>query len=103
MASRIHFIEKLDLIHSVAGTPDEHESGYWAVTPTRAASLVGGEIFFHRKRADPSHLGGQILGFREQPDGQYAGRIIFRFRADGACSGVLAGTEGWGMEKKIVR
>jgi len=103
MASRIHLIENLGLIEPLPGAVDEHESGYWAVTEARAASLVGGDIYFHRKQAEPSYLGGQILGFRVQGDGQYVGRVIFRFRADPTYSGVSAGADGWAMEKKIVR
>jgi hypothetical protein len=103
MALRIHLIEKLGLIEPLPDAVDEYESGYWALTQARAESLVGGEIYFHRKQAEPSHLGGQILGFRVQEDGQYVGRIIFRFRADQTCCGVSAGAEGWAMEKKIVR
>ncbi len=102
MASSIHLIERLGLIRPVAGSAGEFESGFWAVAEETAADLVGGDIYFHKKRAEPSFFGGRILGFRRQIEGEYVGRIIFRFRSEMDHEGVVTEREGWGMEKKIV-
>lgn len=100
-ATGIHLIEKLGLIRQIEGPSGEYESGFWKVGHRTAEGLVGGDIYFHRKRAEPSFFGGRILSFRIQPDGKYADRIIFRFRAMPSRQGVATGSDGWGMEKKF--
>ena len=103
MSSRIHLIERLGFITKVADSSGELESGFWKLRQTNAATLLGGDIYFHKRRVEPSYLGGRIVGVRVQPTGKYAGRIVFRFRAEARCEGVTTSKQGWGMEKKIVR
>ena len=102
MASRIHLIEKLNLIHPVAEGSKEYESGFWAIPPHTAQLLVGGDIYFHKKQRERSFFGGKILAFRLAPDGEYTGRIIFSFAPDQEHRNVSAGHGGWSAEKKIV-
>lgn len=103
MACRIHLIEKRNLFRPTDRSAGEYESGFWAISPKTAAALVGGDIYLHRKRTEPSFMGGQILSYRTESDGEYVGRIVFRFRAEPGRRGVPAGSDGWGREKKIVR
>lgn len=99
----IHLVERVGLMRMVDRASREYESGFWVFGQQTAEELIGGDIYFHKKRAEPSFFGGQILSFRVQPDGKYADRIIFRFRPLQSHKGIAAGTEGWGQEKKIVR
>ena len=102
-AIAIHLVERVGLMRMIDPTSREYESGFWVIGQQTAAELVGCDIYFHKKRAEPSFFGGQILSFRVQPEGEHAARIIFRFRPLQSHKGVVAGAEGWGQEKKIVR
>jgi hypothetical protein len=79
------------------------ESGWWELNETNAQKLVGGEIYFHKKRQEPSFYGGTILGYRvEQGGGQYQGRIIFRLQYSQSCRNVRTDKTGWSKEMKII-
>jgi len=80
----------------------EWESGWWALAPSTAGQLVGGNIYFHKAQARPSFFGGNIIGYRIETEGLWAGRVVFRFLANPAFREVRASTSGWSMEKKIV-
>jgi len=98
----IHFVERLENVHSVDKAANEWESGYWVVAEETATRLIGGQIYLHRGQDKPSHFGGDILSFRVQDGGEGDGRLIFRFRFNPRCKGVKAGRGGWGNEKKLV-
>ena len=98
----IHLVEKRGLIRVLDLAADEYESGFWLLGAERAQALVGGDVYFHAARADPSFFGGRVLGFRVQGDGEFAGRIVLRLRSDLEHKGVTTGRDGWSMEKKIV-
>lgn len=101
MPRRIHFIERLKNFEKIEG--DIWESGLWAVSPATAESLVGADIYFHRKKKETSYFGGRILGYRiHDGNDEYRGRIIFRFEYSRAHKDISAGDEGWSFEKKIV-
>ncbi len=102
MTARIHLIERQGRLTPVQPGSQEYESGFWKVAEKTAQKLVGGEILFHKAQAKPAFFGGVIQSYRVQPDGKWQGKIIFRFIADPALRGTLAGQGGWGMEKKIV-
>jgi hypothetical protein len=102
MPKNIHLIERLDHMTMLNKEKAEWESGWWAVTPSKAEELVGGHIYFHKQQAKPSFFGGLILGFRVETEGEWSGRIVFTFRAGQEFKGIRAGTGGWSMEKKIV-
>src|SRR5437667_3644467 len=101
MSKRIHLIERESLFIKIEG--HVHESGYWGVGDETAQSLVGGDIYFHKKQKEESFFGGKIVGFRvHQDDDERHGRIIFRFEFSSAHRGVLAGNGGWSNAMKIV-
>ena len=103
MAARIHLIEKQGLMAPVEKGSMIYESGYWDVSQSTAQKLVGGEILFHKKQAEPAYFGGVIRSFRVQTDGKWLGRIVFCFAADPVrFRGESAGRGGWSMEMKTI-
>ena len=58
----IHLVEPLN--HFVKLKDNVWESGSWGLDEDKAKKLVGGEIYFHKKRQEPSFYGGTILGYR---------------------------------------
>ena len=101
MTRKIHLIERMGHIQKIEG--QIHESGLWDVSPHTAQTLVGGDIYFHKKQKEPSYFGGKILGYRtHDEDDEYRGRIIFRFEYSADHRNVSAGSGGWSNEKKIV-
>jgi hypothetical protein len=85
----------------VDGTIGVYESGNWVVNIKRAASLIGSKIYLHKLRSEPSFLGGEIISFREiLPKNKFV-RVVFRFREDPECTGVLTSSKGWRNEYKI--
>src|SRR3954469_894384 len=78
MAKKIHLIEKAGLFKKLDG--NIHESGFWAVTPEVAESLIGGDVYFHKKQKETSFFGGKILSYRvHEEEDEHKGRIIFKF------------------------
>jgi hypothetical protein len=101
MTRKIHLIEKMGHFQKVGARI--HESGLWDVSIQTAQSLVGGDIYFHKKQKVASYFGGKILGYRvHEGDDEYRGRIIFRFEYSAGYRNVLSGNGGWSNEKKIV-
>src|SRR5437764_409470 len=101
MPRKIHLIERLGNFKKLDGRI--HESGLWDVSPQTSETLVGGDIYFHKKQKEPSYFGGTILGYRiHEEDDEYHGRVIFRFESSSVHKNVSAGDGGWSNEKKIV-
>ena len=101
MTRKIHLIERMGHIQKIEGRICE--SGLWDVSPSMAQSLIGGDIYFHKKQKEASYFGGKILGYRiHESDDQYDGRIIFRFEPSTEHKNVSSGIGGWSNEKKIV-
>ncbi len=101
MTRKIHLIERLGHFQKLDGRI--HESGLWDVSSYTAESLVGGDIYFHKKQKELSYFGGKILGYRiHESDDHYNGRIIFRFESSAEHKNVSSGDGGWSNEKKIV-
>jgi hypothetical protein len=96
----IHIVEQFNNFKLLQD--DTWESGWWALNETNAQKLVGGEIYFHKKRQEPSFYGGTILGYRVEQDGQYQGRIIFRLQYSQSCRNVRTDKSGWSKEMKII-
>ena len=101
MARKIHVIEKADLIRRIED--NIHESGYWDIKPQTAESLIGGDIYFHRKQKEESFFGGKILAYRiHEEEDERKGRIIFRFEFSREHRNILSGSGGWSNAMKII-
>ena len=57
----IHLIERTDKVRKVERSGNEWESGNWPIPEETAKKLVGGSLYLHRGKQQPSHFGGQIL------------------------------------------
>lgn len=96
----IHLVEPLN--HFVKLKDNVWESGSWGLDESQAKKLVGGEIYFHKKRQDPSFYGGTILGYRVHPDGEHQGRIVFQLQHSQSCRNVTTDKSGWSKDMKII-
>jgi len=96
----IHLVEPLN--HFVKLNDNVWESGCWTVDEDKAKKLVGGEIYFHKNRQEPSFYGGTILGYRVEQDGEYQGKIIFQLQHMQSCRNVRTGKAGWKKDVKIM-
>jgi hypothetical protein len=100
MPAKVHLIEKNGRFKKIAG--QAHESGFWTVTPQKADSLIGGDIYFHKKQTEPSFFGGRITGYRiHEVNDEFYGKIIFCFEYSPAHRNISAGKGGWGNEIKF--
>jgi hypothetical protein len=97
---QIHLIEKAD--NFIKLREKIWECGSWKLDEDKAKKLVGGHIYFHKKRTEPSFYGGSILGYRVKPDEPNLGNIIFEFEYSSSCRGIKTDKLGWSIEKKIV-
>jgi len=97
---QIHLIENADNFTKLRDKV--WESGWWVLTEDEAKKLVGGQIYFHRKKSEPSFYGGSIRSFRIKQEDPHRGSIIFEFEYREACRGIKADKCGWSLEKKIV-
>lgn len=95
----IHLVEPLN--HFVKLQDNVWESGSWRLDEDKAKKLVGGEIYFHKKRVEPSFYGGTILGYRVNPDGENQGKVIFKLSYSHSCRNVSTNKSGWRNDMKI--
>jgi hypothetical protein len=95
----IHLVEPLN--HFVKIEDNVWESGWWNLDESEAKKLVGGEIYFHKKRQEPSFYGGTILGYRINDGGEYQGRVIFKLKYSQACRNIRTTKSGWTKDVKI--
>lgn len=79
------------------------ECGFWKLQEDKAKKLVGGHIYFHKTRLEPSFFGGTILGYRIQDAGPEQGRIIFEFQYSSAHREIRTDRIGWSVGMKIVQ
>jgi hypothetical protein len=49
---------------------DNYRSGYWKLPKEKAAELVGGCLYLHKKQKEPSFFGGKILDYEMVPYGE---------------------------------
>ena len=78
------------------------ESGWWSLDENKAKILVGGGIYFHKQKQEPSFYGGTILGYRVEQDGKYKGKIIFKLQYSETSRNVRTDKQGWSKQMKIV-
>lgn len=97
---KIHLIEPLN--HFVKLQDNIWESGSWKLDEEKAKALVGGEIFFHKKRMEPSFYGGTILGYRVNQEEKNQGEVIFKLQYSPAFRNVLTDKSGWKKNVKIL-
>jgi hypothetical protein len=95
----IHLVEPLN--HFVKLQDNVWESGWWKLDEDKAKKLVGENIYFHKKRQEPSFYGGTILGYRVNSDGEYQGKIIFKLRYSPSCRNVRTDRSGWKKDVKL--
>jgi hypothetical protein len=98
--SVIHLIERLNNITNLIN--DVWESGWWKISDSKAQELKGGNIYFHKKKNEPSFFGGKILGYRIEQDGTFKGRVVFKFLSGPEYKGVKTEMAGWANEKKMI-
>jgi hypothetical protein len=96
----IHLVEPLN--HFVKLQENIWESGSWKLDEDKARKLVGGEIYFHKKRTEPSFYGGTILGYRVNEDGEHQGKVIFKLQYSDTCRNVTTTKYGWSKDVKII-
>jgi hypothetical protein len=102
-ARAIHVVERgrnHENLVRVRGRPGIWESGYWVVSDTTAAQLIGGKIYVHRDQRAPAHSGGTILEAFDRP-GSNVSRKVFVFRAEKILMGSASPASGWGNEKCV--
>ena len=61
-----------------------YTTGHWGVMNGEADKLVGGMIYLHEKKNDPSYFGGRVLSWditTEIVSPEHAGDIIFTIEA----------------------
>ena len=96
----IHLVQPLN---NFVKLPDNvWESGAWALNEGQAKKLIGGEIYFHKKRGEPSFYGGTIVGYRVHQDGEYQGKIVFQLQHHLSCRNVSTDKSGWSKNVKII-
>jgi hypothetical protein len=99
----IHLIKNdpgLPQITPIAQGADIFRDGYWKIAEATAEALIGGKIYFHKHKAEPSFFGGVITNTERV--NQYPDRIGFLFKPDQACKDIKTPLEGWAQEMKII-
>jgi len=97
---KIHLVEKLNNFNNLRD--NIWECGWWKLKKDKAQELVGSEIYFHKKRLEPSFYGGKIVGYRVEQDGQHEGGTVFEFQYSHASRNVRTDKYGWSREMKII-
>jgi hypothetical protein len=96
----IHVIEQLN---NFVKLPDNKwESGGWSLDEKKAQKLLGGVIYFHKKRIEPSFFGGSITDYRIDQSSEYQGKIVFTFQYNVNCRNVNTDRYGWSKKMKII-
>jgi hypothetical protein len=95
----IHIIEPLNNFVKLAD--DRWESGLLTVDESNAKKLVGGEIYFHKKRLEPSFFGGSITDYRINQDAQNQDKIVFTLQYNATCRNVKTDKYGWSKKMKM--
>jgi hypothetical protein len=97
---KIHLIDKYNNFHNLRD--NIWECGWWTLREEKARKLVGGEIYFHKSRVEPSFYGGTIVGYRVQLDGVHRGQTVFEFQYNHSSRNVRTDKYRWSKEMKII-
>jgi hypothetical protein len=64
-------------------------SGFWDIPAEDAEALVGGWLYLHPSKAEPSYFGGPISGFEQvlRDDAKRQKRIAFKFHPNASGRG----------------
>ncbi len=102
--SALHLIKKKDLTlppikPAKEFGDDVFSSGDWYISESRATSLIGGMIYFHRAQNRPSFIGGTVIKVEKSivPD-----RFVFFFRSKLEGRDIRTPSEGWAMTMKFI-
>jgi hypothetical protein len=98
----IHLVERMPNVTKIDREKNVWESKYWLVDEETAQKLIGGQLYLHSGKQQPSHFGGEILSYRVHDSGEKAGHVIFAVRANADCKGVKAVRTGWKNDSRIV-
>lgn len=98
----IHLIERTDNVRKTDRDKNEWESGNWPVAEEMAQKLIGGSLYLHRGKQQPSHFGGEILSYRIEESGPNAGLVVFTLKAKMDCKDVKTDRKGWTKDLKIL-
>ena len=96
----VHVIEPLN--NFVKLPDDKWESGGCSIDESKARKLIGGIIYFHKKRFEPSFFGGSILDYRFDQRSQDQRKVIFTFLYKEDCRNVNTDKRGWSKRVKII-
>ncbi len=67
-----------DRLYLRATAHPQYESGFWDIPEAQAHALVGGMLYLHQTKAEPSYFGGKVLGYRVAGSAEsLPGRIVF--------------------------
>ena len=78
------------------------ECGWWKLDEDKIQDLIGSEIYFHKKRLEPSFYGGTIRGYRLEQEGPHQGKVVFEFEFQQTCRNIKTNGAGWSLEMKLV-
>ena len=83
MASAIHFINRPDDRGNLLNLSRLQGASYrtccWAISADDAASLVGGWLYLHEAKDDPSRFGGEVTAIEPVTSPEYAREKRFAF------------------------
>jgi hypothetical protein len=82
---------------------DLWECGWWKLKEEKVQELIGSEIYFHKKRSEPSFYGGTIRGYHIEQEGPCQGQVVFQFQFQQTCRNIKTDGKGWSSEMKIVK
>lgn len=90
MAASLHLLCRDRLgIRCVDRDQDVYTSEAWAISAAEAAKIIGGRVYFHQTKADPSYFGGDVLGVEPvHGEGSDPERFILRLTAQRDAKGV---------------
>jgi len=80
---------------------DEYEYRCPQLDKIKAEKLVGGDIYFHKTRSEPSFYGGRIIDYRLEIDEAQRGMIVFILRYNEGCRNIKTHNKGWSKSIKI--